>query len=163
MPTITIRDGIKEDLPQALALIQELAIFERAPKEVEVTLEELEQDAFGKKPVFEFFVAEDNEQKKVVGLALYFYSYSTWKGKCIYLEDLIVTESYRGQGIGKKLLDRIVLKAKEEDAHRVVWQVLDWNTPAIEFYKSLGASLLTEWITCRLVKDQIQQYQINEL
>ncbi len=154
----TLRDGRKKDLPQALQLIRELAEFERAPQEVEVTLEELEKDSFGQKPIFEFFVAEDTEKDKVVGLALYFYSYSTWKGKCIYLEDLIVTEAYRGQGIGKQLLERVIQKAKEEDARRVVWQVLDWNTPAIEFYKSIGASVLSEWLTCRLVKDQIQQY-----
>lgn len=156
---ITLRNGRKEDLPQVLQLIQELADFEREPQEVEITVEELEQDGFGEKPVFDFFVAEDTEQNKIVGLALYFYSYSTWKGKCIYLEDLIVTESYRGRGIGKQLLDRVIQKAKEEDARRVVWQVLDWNTPAIDFYKSLGASLLPEWVTCRLVKDQIQQYK----
>ncbi|MEM8966459.1 MAG: GNAT family N-acetyltransferase [Bacteroidota bacterium] len=158
---INLRDGIKEDLPHVLQLIKELAEFEREPQEVEITLEELEQDGFGEKPVFDFFVAEDTEQDKIVGLALYFYSYSTWKGKCIYLEDLIVTEAYRGQGIGKQLLDRIIQKAKEEDAQRVVWQVLDWNTPAIEFYKSLGASLLPEWVTCRLVKDQIQEYKVQ--
>ena len=155
---INLRDGRKEDLPQALQLIKELAEFEREPQEVEITVEELEKDGFGEKPIYDFFVAEDTEQNKVVGLALYFYSYSTWKGKCIYLEDLIVTETYRGKGIGKQLLDRIIQKAKEEDARRVVWQALDWNTPAIEFYKSLGASLLPEWVTCRLVKDQIQQY-----
>jgi GNAT superfamily N-acetyltransferase len=158
---INLRDGRQEDLPQALQLIQELAEFEREPQEVEITVEELEKDGFGEKPVYDFFVAEDTEQGKVVGLALYFYSYSTWKGKCIYLEDLIVTEAYRGKGIGKQLLDRVIQKAKEEDARRVVWQVLDWNTPAIEFYKSLGASLLPEWVTCRLVKDQIQQYKIQ--
>ncbi|MEM6845197.1 MAG: GNAT family N-acetyltransferase [Bacteroidota bacterium] len=156
--SINLRDGIKEDLPQVLQLIKELAEFEREPQEVEITLRELEQDGFGTKPVFDFFVAEDTEQNKIVGLALYFYSYSTWKGKCIYLEDLIVTEAYRGRGIGKQLLDQVIRKAKEEDARRVVWQVLDWNTPAIEFYKSLGASLLPEWVTCRLVKDQIQNY-----
>ncbi len=156
--SINLRDGRKEDLPQALQLIKELAEFERAPEEVDVTLEELERDSFGEKPIFKFFVAEDTEQNKIVGLALYFYSYSTWKGKCIYLEDLIVTEAYRGQGIGKQLLERVIQKAKEEDARRVVWQVLDWNTPAIEFYKSIGASVLSEWLTCRLVKDQIQKY-----
>ena len=155
--TTTIRSGTPDDLPQALALIQELAEYEREPEAVETTVASMTRDGFGDRPVFEFFVAED--QSKIVGLALYFYSYSTWKGKCLYLEDLIVTESYRGRGLGRRLLDRIVEKAKEEQAKRVVWQVLDWNTPAIEFYKSLDASLLTEWITCRLVEDQIRQYQ----
>lgn len=159
--SITLRDGRKDDLPQVLQLIQELAEFERASQEVEVTLEEMERDSFGEKPIFSFFVTEDTEQSKIVGLALYFYSYSTWKGKCIYLEDLIVTEAYRGRGLGKQLLERVIQKAQEEDARRVVWQVLDWNTPAIEFYKSIGASVLSEWLTCRLVKDQIHSYKLQ--
>lgn len=155
--TTTIRPGTQDDLPQVLTLIQELAEFEREPDAVETTVESMQRDGFGEDAVFEFFVAED--QSKIVGLALYFYSYSTWKGKCIYLEDLIVTQSYRGKGLGRRLLDRIVEKAKEENAKRVVWQVLDWNTPAIEFYKSLGADLLTEWITCRLTEEQIRDYK----
>ena len=117
----------------------------------------MRQDGFGERPVFAFFVAEDGP--KIVGLALYFYSYSTWKGKCIYLEDLIVTQPYRGRGIGRRLLNRVVIKAQEEGAKRVVWQVLHWNTPAIEFYESLGAALLPEWVTCRLTAEQIQAYK----
>ena len=140
-----------------LTLIQELATFEREPDAVETTVESMKQDGFGEHPVFEFFLAEDAQQ--IVGLALYFYSYSTWKGKCLYLEDLIVTEAYRGRGLGRRLLDRVVMKAKKENAKRVVWQVLDWNTSAIDFYKSLGADLLPEWITCRLTEEQIQEYQ----
>jgi GNAT superfamily N-acetyltransferase len=155
--TIPIRPGTADDLPQVLALIRELATFEREPDAVETTLESMQEDGFGERPVFAFFVAEDERQ--IVGLALYFYSYSTWKGKCIYLEDLIVTEAYRGQGLGRRLLDRVVMKAKEENAKRVVWQVLDWNTPAIAFYESLGAARLPEWITCRLTEHQIQEYQ----
>ena len=156
----TIRPGTKEDLPRVLALIQELAEFEREPDAVETTVESMTQDGFGDQPIFKFFVAED--QNEIIGLALYFYSYSTWKGKCIYLEDLIVTESHRGQGIGRRLLDKVVVRAKEENAKRVVWQVLDWNTAAIEFYKSLGADLLTEWITCRLTEEQVQEYKSVE-
>lgn len=155
--TTTIRPGTQEDLAQVFALIQELAEFEREPDAVETTVASMKEDGFGEQPVFKFFVAED--QDKIVGLALYFYSYSTWKGKCIYLEDLIVTEAYRGQGIGRKLLDAVVMKAKADHAKRVVWQVLDWNTPAIDFYKSLGADLLTEWLTCRLTAEQIQHYR----
>ena len=157
---VPIRPGTPDDLPQALALIQELAEFEREPDAVETTVESMQRDGFQDRPIFEFFVAEDGD--KIVGLALYFYSYSTWKGKCLYLEDLIVTEAYRGQGLGQRLLDRIVAKAKEENAKRVVWQVLDWNTPAIEFYKSLGADLLPEWITCRLNEEQIRDYKCVE-
>ena len=156
--TIPIRPGTADDLPQVLALIQELAAFEREPDAVETTVESMQQDGFaGDRSIFEFFVAEDNQ--KIVGLALYFYSYSTWKGKCIYLEDLIVTEAYRGRGLGRRLLDRVVMKAKAENAKRVVWQVLDWNTPAMDFYKSLGAALLPEWVTCRLTEEQIREYQ----
>ena len=157
--TIPIRPGTAADLPQVLTLIRELAAFEREPDAVETTLESMQQDGFGERPVFEFFVAEDDQ--KIVGLALYFYSYSTWKGKCIYLEDLIVTEAYRGRGLGRRLLDRVVVKAKEENAKRVVWQVLDWNTPAIAFYESLGAARLPEWITCRLTEQQIREYEAS--
>ncbi len=154
---VHIRPGTADDLPQALSLIQELATFEREPDAVEATVESMRVDGFGERPVFEYFVAETSDE--IVGLALYFYSYSTWKGKCLYLEDLIVTESHRGQGIGRRLLDRIVAQAKVSESKRVVWQVLDWNEPAIAFYKSLGASLLSEWITCRLTNEQIHNYK----
>lgn len=159
MSNINIREGKKDDLPQVMELIRELAEFEREPHEVEISVEQMEKDGFGEQPVFEFFVAEDQEAGKIIGLALYFYSYSTWKGKCLYLEDLIIMQPYRGKGLGKKLFDKIMEKAQKVDARRVVWQVLDWNEPAIQFYKSLGAAMLPEWVTCRLVKDQIQEYQ----
>ncbi len=159
MSNIIIREGKKEDLPQVMDLIRELATFEREPHEVETSIAQMVEDGFGEQPVFEFFVAEDQNTHHLIGLALYFYSYSTWKGKCLYLEDLIVTQSYRGQGVGKELFDKIMEKAKEVDARRVVWQVLDWNKPAIEFYKSLGAVMLPEWVTCRLIKEQIQSYK----
>lgn len=154
-----VRKGKKEDLGQAMALIRELAEFEKEPYEVETTVHQMEQDAYGPQPVFEFFVAEEPATRHIVGLALYFYSYSTWKGKCLYLEDLIVTRTHRGRGIGKKLFDRIMQQAKAVDARRVVWQVLDWNEPAIRFYQSLGAAMPKEWVTCRLTREQIQQYQ----
>lgn len=154
---MTIRPGTPDDLPQALNLIKELAVYEREPDAVETAVEDMIRDGFGERPVFEFFVAEEGEI--IIGLALYYYSYSTWKGRCLYLEDLIVTQSHRGRGVGRGLFDKVLEKAKEEDVHRVVWQVLDWNTPAIEFYKSLGAAMLPEWVTCRLVHDQIQEYR----
>lgn len=157
MSTI-IRQGVKADLPQVLDLINELAEYEKEPYEVENTVAQLEEDGFGAQPVFEFFVAENSENNKIIGLALYFYSYSTWKGKCLYLEDLIVTQAERGKGLGKRLLDAIIMKAKESNCYRVVWQVLDWNEPAIQFYKSLGADIPKEWLTCRLVKEQIDNY-----
>ena len=153
---MTIRKGNKEDLKAAFALIQELAAYEKAPEEVENTVERMMKDGFGEKPVFAFFVAEEGGE--VVGLALYYYSYSTWKGKSLYLEDLVVREAHRGKGIGKQLFDRVMLEAKEEGACRVDWQVLDWNTPDIDFYKRQGAHLDGEWINCRFYKEQIERY-----
>ena len=152
-----IRKGTKEDLPQLLELIHELAIYEKAPHEVEITLEQLQEDGFGEKPVYEFFVAEDDKQ--IVGIALYYFRYSTWKGKAVYLEDLVVRESERGKGYGQLLLDAIIKEAKRTNAKQVRWQVLDWNEPAINFYKKLGADLDGEWINCTLNAQQIQDYQ----
>ena len=153
---MNIRRGNQDDLKDALALIRELAIFEKAPDAVENTIENMIKDGFGDRPFFEFFVAEMDG--KIVGLALYYYNYSTWKGKSLYLEDLIVKEDYRGRGIGKKLFERVILKAKKEQVGRMDWQVLDWNTSAIDFYKRMDASLDDEWINCRLTKAQIQQF-----
>lgn len=154
---MNIRIGNQDDLEDALTLIRELAIFEKAPDAVENTVENMIKDGFGKRPVFEFFVAEMDG--KVVALALYYYNYSTWKGRSLYLEDLIVKEEYRGRGIGKMLFERVILKAKEEQVGRMDWQVLDWNIPAIDFYKKMGASLDGEWINCRLTKTQIQHFE----
>ena len=150
---VYIRPGTADDLPQALSLIQELATFEREPDAVEATIESMQIDGFGERPVFEYFVAE--VAGKIVGLSLYFYSYSTWKGKCLYLEDLIVTESHRGQGIGRQLLDRIVAQAKESGSKRAVWQVLDWNEPALNFYNKYSASIEEGWLNASLSKEQI--------
>lgn len=151
-----IRKGTKQDLPQALQLIHELAEYEKAAHEVEVTLEQLVEDGFGENPVYEFFVAvEENEIK---GIALFYYRYSTWKGKAIYLEDLVVKESERGKGYGQLLLDAIIHEAKRTNSKQVRWQVLDWNEPAIKFYEKLGASLDDEWINCTLSAEQIENY-----
>lgn len=151
-----IRKGTKEDLPQLLELIHELAIYEKAPDEVEITLEQLQQDGFGEKSVYEFFVAE--EKDLIVGIALYYFRYSTWKGKAVYLEDLVVRESERGKGYGQLLLDAIIKEAKRTNSRQVRWQVLDWNEPAINFYKKLGADLDGEWINCTLNAEQIENY-----
>jgi len=145
---VVIREGEKRDLPAALQLIKELALFEKAPEEVTNTLEMMEVDGFGSNPVYGFIVAENNEE--IVGMSMYYYRYSTWKGKRLYLEDLIVTEKARGAGVGKKLLDRTVKIAKENNCTGVMWQVLDWNEPAIKFYEKYGASLDGEWINCHL-------------
>ena len=153
---MNIRKGIKSDLPQVLELIQELADYEKAAHEVEITLTQLEEDGFGENPVYEFFVAEN--ESEIVGIALYYFRYSTWKGKAVYLEDLVVKGSERGKGYGQLLLDSIIKEAKRTNSKQVRWQVLDWNEPAIEFYKKLGADLDGEWINCTLTSQQIQSY-----
>jgi GNAT superfamily N-acetyltransferase len=146
---INIRKGKKEDLPRVLELIRELALFEKAPEQVTNTVADMEADGFGKIPVFEFHVAEI--KNKIVGIAIYFIKYSTWKGKGIYLDDLIVTSEYRGKGIGKKLFDQVIEEARKINAKQLHWQVLDWNTPAIEFYKKYGAGIEAEWLDCKML------------
>jgi GNAT superfamily N-acetyltransferase len=159
MKDVAIRRGVREDLPQVYGLIMELAEFEKAPHEVETTIEQLEEDGFGNHPVFGFLVAIHNA--KIVGLSLYYYRFSTWKGKLLYLEDLIVTKKYRKNGIGKKLLDATVKEALSLNCTGMQWQVLDWNKPAIEFYKKLGASFDAEWVNCRLTRKQLENYNFS--
>ena len=126
---INIREGKKSDLPRVLELIKELALYEKAPDEVINTVEMMENDGFGEKPVYGFYVAEENQS--IIGLSLYYWRYSTWKGKRLYLEDIIVTEAERGRGIGKLLFDITMQKAVDENCTGMMWQVLDWNTPAL--------------------------------
>ncbi len=152
---ISIRKGTEADIAQALTLVKELAAYEKAPQEVEVTPEEMTAWGFGPDKQFDFFVAEVNGV--IVGLALYYFKYSTWKGKCLFLEDIIVTESQRGKGLGKLLFDRVVQVSKETRVRRMEWQVLDWNTPAIEFYKKYAAGLDGEWINCKLTNHQLEK------
>lgn len=153
--SIVIRTGTKADIPFALNLVKELAVYEKAPNEVEVTIEEMTEWGFGTDKQFDFFVAAENEV--IVGLALYYYKYSTWKGKCLFLEDIIVTESQRGKGLGKLLFDKVVQVSKEQKVRRMEWQVLDWNTPAIEFYKKYDANLDGEWVNCKLTNNQLEK------
>lgn len=151
-----IRKGQKQDIPAALSLIKELAEYEKAPQEVETTIASMEEDGFGEKPFFEFLVAE--KEGEIVGIAVYYFSYSTWKGRAMYLDDLVVRESMRQQGIGKLLFDGLVAKAKEIGVKRLGWQVLDWNEPAIKFYEKINAELSSEWISCRLTKEGLDNY-----
>lgn len=151
-----IRKGKKEDLPAVLELIKELAVYERAGNEVENNLEEMLSDGFGEHPVYYFFVAEEKE--KIIGIALYYFKYSTWKGKCIFLEDIIVTESQRGKGVGAKLFEEVMKVAKEMKVRRLEWQVLEWNEPAINFYKKYNAILDPEWVNGKLVFEQLQGF-----
>ncbi len=139
-----IRRALAEDCEQLLELVRELALYERAPDEVTVTLEEFKTAGFSDKPVWWAFVAEENE--KIVGFALYYIRYSTWKGCRMYLEDIIVTEEYRGKGIGKLLFDQLIEESKEKKLKGIVWQVLEWNEPAINFYKKYNASFDPEWL-----------------
>src|SRR5688572_28714115 len=155
MNEIKIREGRKEDLPRVLELIKELAEFERAPNEVINTVALMEQDGFGAKPVYGFYVAENS--KGIIGISLYYWRYSSWKGKRLYLEDIIVTDSERGKGAGKLLFDRTMQKALDEKCSGMMWQVLDWNEPAINFYKKYGTNMAQEWINCNLEADQIRK------
>ena len=150
---INLRVAVKEDCPRLLELVHELALFEKAPEEVTVTLEEFIDAGFGKKPVWKTFVAEVDGL--IVGFALYYIRYSTWKGCRMYLEDLIVTESWRGKGVGKLLFDRLIVEAREMGFNGMTWQVLDWNEPAIKFYKKYEAALDGAWINGSLSKEQI--------
>ena len=147
---MNIRKGNPEDMKSVLGLIQELAIFEKEPDAVVITEEDLVRDGFGEKPLFKVFVAEmdsnENESgKEIVGIALYYYRYSTWKGKTIHLEDLIVKEKMRGTGLGSALYAEIMKQGKRDNVRRVEWNVLAWNTPAVNFYKNSGAKILEDW------------------
>lgn len=142
--SVTLRKGVESDLPAILELIKELALFEKAPEQVINTIEKMKKDGFSDNPVYWFFVAE--HKGKIIGTSMYYLRYSTWKGVRLYLEDLIVTENSRGVGAGKMLFEACIDEAKEKGYNGINWQVLDWNTPALDFYKSYGADLDGEWI-----------------
>ncbi len=153
---ITIRRAVKEDCPRLLELITELAVYEKAPDDVTVTLEHFMESGFGEKPVWWAFVATspssqgEGRGEAIHGFALYYIRYSTWKGQAMYLEDIIVTESMRGKKIGALLFDRLIEEAKEKKFNRIIWQVLKWNDPAINFYKKYNAELDGEWFNCSI-------------
>jgi GNAT superfamily N-acetyltransferase len=152
----TIRLGVKEDLPRVLELIKELAEYEKAGDEVSNTIAMMEKDGFGYNPVFGFYVAEMGGQ--IVGMSLYYFRYSTWKGKRLYLEDLVVTEHARGTGLGKLLFEATMEKSIEEHCTGMMWQVLDWNKSAIDFYKRYNTRFDEEWINCHLEAEQIKTF-----
>jgi GNAT superfamily N-acetyltransferase len=139
-----IRRATKADCPRLLELVNELAIFEKAPHEVTVSLQEFENSGFSQHPVWWAFVAEN--ETEIIGFALYYIRYSTWKGCRMYLEDIIITEEYRSKGIGTLLFDRLIEEAKDRNLHGISWQVLDWNESAIDFYKKYNAKLDPEWV-----------------
>ncbi|ATL47300.1 GNAT family N-acetyltransferase [Chitinophaga caeni] len=145
---IQIRRAVKEDCPRLMELVQELADYEKAPGEVTVKLSHFEEAGFGEHPVWWAFVAEARGQ--VIGFALYYIRFSTWKGSRMYLEDIIVTEKWRGNGVGKLLFDQLIIEAKEKHLSGISWQVLEWNQPAINFYKKYKASFDPEWVNCSI-------------
>lgn len=145
---ITVRRAERKDCPRLLELVKELALYEKAPEQVTVTLAHFEESGFGANPVWWAFVAEENNI--ILGFALYYIRYSTWKGQRMYLEDLIVTEAARGKGVGKLLFDALIVEAKEKNYSGIVWQVLEWNEPAINFYKKYNADFDGEWINCSI-------------
>jgi len=156
-----IRKGNPKDMNAVLGLIQELADFEKEPEAVIVTVDDLIRDGFGVTPLFHVFVAEvDNE---VVGIALYYYRYSTWKGKTIHLEDLVVKDKMRGTGLGYALYSEIIKQAKKDNVRRIDWNVLDWNTTAIEFYEKSGAKVLDEWRVAQMDEAGINYFVENKL
>lgn len=151
-----IRKGEKKDMKAVLELIQELATFEKEPEAVVVTVSDLERDGFGDNPMFYTFVAEFDGD--VVGVALYYYRYSTWKGRTIHLEDLIVKEKMRGSGLGFALYAEIIAQAKRDHVRRIEWNVLDWNTPAIDFYTKSGAKVLDDWRVVHMDENGINEF-----
>lgn len=142
---ITIRRAVAKDCPRILELVQELADFEKAHNEVTISLDHFTESGFGENPVWWGFVAESN---KIIAFALYYIRFSTWKGTAMYLEDILVTEKMRGRGIGKMLFDELIKEAKEKKLSRICFQALDWNKPAINFYKKYNAAFDNEWLNC---------------
>lgn len=171
---MNIRKGRPEDMEAVLGLIQELADYEKEPDAVLVTVEDLIRDGFGPVPLFYVFVAEvekdpspapkrDEQVKQIVGIALYYYRFSTWKGKTLHLEDLVVKEKMRGTGVGFALYSEIIKQAKKDKVRRAEWNVLGWNTPAIDFYNNTGAKVLDDWWCVQIDEESINYFVDNRL
>jgi GNAT superfamily N-acetyltransferase len=155
MQSMIIRRAVKGDCARLLELVNELAVYEKAPDEVTVSLQHFEESGFGEQPVWWAFVAASPNPSKgggeiIYGFALYYIRYSTWKGQRMYLEDLLITQEMRCKGIGTLLFDRLIEEAKEKNFHGIVWQVLEWNEPAIQFYKKYNADFDGEWVNCSI-------------
>ncbi|MCK4562739.1 MAG: GNAT family N-acetyltransferase [Flavobacteriaceae bacterium] len=153
---LKLRTAKKSDMESVLLLIKELAIFEKEPNAVEINVETLIYDGFGEKPAFKVFVAEI--ENKIVGMALFYERYSTWKGKSIHLEDLIIQNKHRGKGIGSALYKKVLNHAHDNNYNRVAWEVLDWNKAAIDFYKNTGAVVFDEWRVAQMDKKGLSEF-----
>jgi GNAT superfamily N-acetyltransferase len=151
-----IRYGERRDMSSVLKLVNELAVFEKEPNAVKITVDDLVENGFKDNPAFFTFVAELGGI--IVGMALFYNRFSTWEGPSLHLEDLIVTEKFRGKGIGKALYDKVLDFALQKGIKRVEWVVLDWNKPAIAFYKSTGAIMLEDWNICQINNRDIAKY-----
>jgi|TARA_B110000046_G_scaffold79017_1_gene87081 GNAT superfamily N-acetyltransferase len=157
--SFNIRLGEKKDMPSVLDLIIELAVFEKEPDAVEITLADLVRDGFSEKSMFKVFVAE--QDNKIIGIALFYERYSTWKGRTIHLEDLIVTKNKQKIGAGKALYSAVLKYAYDNNFNRVSWEVIDWNTNAIDFYKSTGATYLNDWSVVQMNKENLEKFILN--
>lgn len=151
-----VREAIKNDMPQVLDLIKELAVFEKEPDAVEISVADLEREGFGDTPLFTCFVAQIDD--KIVGAALVYYRFSTWKGRTLHLEDLIVKEAHRGQGIGEALYRRVMWFAHDRGLKRVAWDVLSWNQGAIRFYERSGATIVKDWRVVHMDEKGLNNY-----
>ncbi len=155
----TIRLATADDMQDVHRLITELAVFEKEPDAVEVSVEDLKRDGFSEPPAFKAYVAE--KESEIVGMALFYERYSTWVGKIIHLEDLIVTQSARGTGVGKALYTELLHFAATEGVKRVTWEVLDWNTHAIDFYERTGATILEGWRVVHMKEGNLKKFIRN--
>ena len=153
---MVIRKGTKEDMPAVLDLIKQLALFEKEPDAVVISAQDLVRDGFGETPMFSTFVAE--VENEIIGAALFYFRYSTWKGKTIHLEDLIVTENKRGTGAGFALYSEVIKEGKRQNVRRIEWNVLDWNEPAIRFYEKSGAKVFDDWRTVQMDENAINEF-----
>jgi len=156
---VTLRPAEKQDSEAILRLIQELAVFEKEPESVLLTVSDIERYGFGSSPLFQCFVAQVEQQ--VIGMALYYQRFSTWKGPTYHLEDLIVTEAYKGKGIGTQLYTAFIQMAYESGVERIEWNVLDWNTPAVSFYEKSGATVLHDWSSVQMHKAEMEAFLKN--
>ncbi|MDG1038170.1 MAG: GNAT family N-acetyltransferase [Polaribacter sp.] len=155
----TVRLGEKKDMQSVLDLITELAVFEKEPDAVEITVEDLVRDGFSANPKFKIYIAE--QENTIIGIALFYERYSTWKGRAIHLEDLIVTKSKQKIGAGKALYTAVLKYALDNNFNRVAWEVIDWNTNAIDFYKSTGATYLNDWSVVQMNKENLVNFIQN--